>query len=229
MFVVKAVEDVFNLFLCKLMCCFKAYAGEHFICMVVMVMIMVVTTASAMLIVFFMVVMMLVVMASAFAVFIVVMVMMVSVTFLVLMVVVVMLVVVASAFAMLIVVVVMMFMVMFMLVVVMVVTAAAMFVVFFMMVLVFFLKLMEVFFHGLAFFHSLNHLFARELVPVGCNDNGFGVLFTKKLYRLVNLFLCHACCSAEENGRCIFNLVVKKFTKVFHIHFALCCIHHCGV
>ena len=46
-------------------------------------------------------------------------------------------------------------------------------------------------------------------------------MLTNKLNTFVKLILANTCGMAKNYGTCVFNLVIEKLAKVFHIHLAL--------
>ena len=135
--------------------------------------------------------------------------------------------------------VVMMFVLVFVIVVVMMSATAFVFIVVVMMMVTvmlvlvfrFFFKLLELAGQRFAMLHCAHDLLARQLVPRSGYDgrnrvdlfyefNGFGQLFGRAFVGM-----------AEHYALCVFDLIVKKFAEVFHIHLAFCRVHDggCGV
>ena len=132
-----------------------------------------------------------------------------------------------------------MFVLVFVIVVVMMSATAFVFIVVVMMMVTvmlvlvfrFFFKLLELAGQRFAMLHCAHDLLARQLVPRSGYDgrnrvdlfyefNGFGQLFGRAFVGM-----------AEHYALCVFDLIVKKFAEVFHIHLAFCRVHDggCGV
>ena len=77
-------------------------------------------------------------------------------------------------------------------------------------------------------FHSSQNLRAVQLIPIGSNDRGIGILLTQHSHALCQFRLAHTGGMAEDNGTRVLHLVVEKLTEVLHIHFALLGVHHGG-
>ena len=80
--------------------------------------------------------------------------------------------------------------------------------------------------HGIMLLNDFKQLRPGQLRQGCCYDGCVAVLLTKHVHIL--LHLCSICYigTAEHNGACIFNLVVKKLAEILHIHLALCSIHN---
>ena len=86
----------------------------------------------------------------------------------------------------------------------------------------------QLFFQGLHMLHSLQYLIPGKLLQWGCDNGGFLIERTQKLYCCLYLFSRSLICSAENDCSCILNLIIEELTKISHIHLALCHIHHGG-
>ena len=53
-------------------------------------------------------------------------------------------------------------------------------------------------------------------------------MFTEHGNALFELLFAHILCAAENYATCIFNLIVEKFSEVFHIQSAFSCIDDSG-
>ena len=109
-----------------------------------------------------------------------------------------------------------------------IVVVMVMMVMMFVLVFRFFFKLLKFAGQSFAVLHCTHDLLARQLVPRSGYDgrnrvdffykfNGFGQLFGRAFVGM-----------AEHYALCVFDLIVKKFAEVFHIHFAFCRVHDCG-
>ena len=93
--------------------------------------------------------------------------------------------------------------------------------VFFVMVLMnFVLKLFQFSLKSAFLFHSLKNLSSIQFRPWSCNQSSIAVVLADKLYTELKLVRLYTICMAENYRSGILYLVVKKFTEVFHIHFA---------
>ena len=77
-------------------------------------------------------------------------------------------------------------------------------------------------------FHSGEDQCTVQLVPIGSNDRGIGILLTQHSHALCQFRLAHTGGMAEDNGTRVLHLVVEKLTEVLHIHLALLGVHHGG-
>ena len=116
---------------------------------------------------------------------------------------------------------VMMVMFMFMLV------AAALAIV--MMVVMLFFESLYVSIQCVAAFHCGNDILAGKQIPIGSNHHSFRIMLAHQSHRFIDLLLRNTGSVAENDRACAFDLVVKEFTEILHIHFALLGIHHSGV
>ena len=114
--------------------------------------------------------------------------------------------------------------------VVLVLVAAAFLTVFVMVVMVMlFFECLYISIQGVAAFHSGNNVLAGKHVPIGGNHHSFGIVLTYQSHSLVDLLLCNPCGVAENDRACAFDLVVKEFTEILHIHLAFLRIYHGSV
>ena len=186
----------------------------------VMVVLVLMFVAMALLIVFVMVMLMLVAVALLI-VFVVVMLVIVTMALLTVLVMV-MLVIVAVALLTV--------LVMVMLVLVIVVTALAVVMMSVMMVMLVrrLGKLAHFCFKGGFSLHSLKKLCARKLLPRGRNDNRGSVMLLEERYAICYLLIGHLSRMAEHDAACILKLIVKKLSKVLHVHFAFVSVNNGG-
>ena len=196
--------------------CFYTEASKYFIGMVMALMTVMVVV----------IVMMFVVMAAAavFTVFMVVMMFM--------MVVVPVLVVVPAAAVLTVFIVVMMFM-MVVVSVLMVMPAAAVLIVFMMLMIVmmcvsFLCKSGKLCFQRILLLHRFQNLRAGNFLPRRCNNRCLLIVPANQLLAFIQFFPAHTCSVAENNGTCMFQLIIVKLAKVLHIHLSLLGVHHCS-
>ena len=67
--------------------------------------------------------------------------------------------------------------------------------------------------------HRSQQLFSAQLFPVCCYDRSSGVQGTQTLYAVFQLGFCQTSGMAQNQAACMFNLIVKKLTKI------LTCLH----
>ena len=75
-------------------------------------------------------------------------------------------------------------------------------------------------------FHGFKQLCAAELVPLSGDDNGICIVFSYHLNRFCGFLFTDKTRVAEDYSLSVLYLVVKKFAKVFHIHFAFACVNN---
>ena len=75
---------------------------------------------------------------------------------------------------------------------------------------------------------SVKKLCACQLIPVGRNDNGVGIVLLYKRNALIDLFLAKELCMAEDDASRILYLIVKELAKILHVHLALFGVNHGG-
>ena len=97
-----------------------------------------------------------------------------------------------------------------------------------MVVMVLFFQQMQSFFDSILIFHGIQNLLSGQLFPVSCNDGCMGIMFTEKFHSLRQLGLIHACSVAQNNGACMFHLIVEEFTKVLHVNLCFLGIYYGG-
>ena len=66
-------------------------------------------------------------------------------------------------------------------------------------------------------FHGGQNLFAVQLIPGGGDDGGSGIMGAKQGNHGVYGLVAHSVGAAENNGTGVFDLIVVKFPKVFHV------------
>ena len=66
---------------------------------------------------------------------------------------------------------------------------------------------------------------AVELGDRSCDDRGVFIDGTKQLHALVDLLCADLVSPAQDDRSCVSNLIVKEFSEVLEIDFALCGIH----
>jgi len=76
-------------------------------------------------------------------------------------------------------------------------------------------------------FHSIKKLSAGKLIPIRRNNNCGGVMFSYESDAFLYFILIYELSVAEDYARRVFNLVVKEFAKVLHVHLALLGINNC--
>ena len=76
------------------------------------------------------------------------------------------------------------------------------------------------------FLHNLKDFLSVQFLNRSGDDSSFRINSTKKFHRLLCFLLINDICTAHDDRTCIFNLIIKEFTKVSHIHFALLCINY---
>ena len=81
--------------------------------------------------------------------------------------------------------------------------------------------------NGIAIFYCTEYLFSAENCPIGCDNGSVVVLFSYESDTISNLLLCCCRCMTKYDTISFFNLVIKKLTKVFHIHFTFVDVCHC--
>ena len=216
----------------KLLCGFRAKAGEHLVSMM-MVMVIAVTAASTGAL--FIVIVVMVLMAMTLLVIVIVVVMLVAMAFLVIVIVVMMLVAMALlvvivvmvlvAVAVLIIVVVMVMLVamalLVMVVVMMLVAMAFLVIAVVVVMLVLLLERLYGVSKSVAVFHSGKDVLTVKIVPRGCHDSGIGIVLTEKLNALGDLVILGSLGMRKNDCRGVSDLVVIELAKVLHIHLAL--------
>ncbi len=128
-------------------------------------------------------------------------------------------------FVMVIVIFMMMFMSFMMIVMVIVVMMVVIVVMMVMMVVIMLLVLclhlgQKICHHRIRLLDNFQKLFPGQLINRRCNNGCLGIMLPNHGYRRFHLILIGNVCPAQDNISCIFNLIVKKFTKILHIHFA---------
>ena len=68
--------------------------------------------------------------------------------------------------------------------------------------------------------------FPAQFFPRGSHHNGIRIVFAEKCNAFGNFGIAHAPGATENDGPCMFDLVVEKFAEVFHIHPAFFGIYH---
>ena len=105
----------------------------------------------------------------------------------------------------------------------MIMAAAALSVVVMVMLMLF---LKHLLLQGYRMLHNLYQLLTVKILDRSCNDSSILIQAAEKLQGLLNLFLTCNIGTAHDDGTCILDLVIKKLTKVLHIHFAFFCINN---
>ena len=201
-----------DLFFGKFMSCLDANAAEYFIRMMVVmvsVMVMVMMVMLVLVVIFIMVVVMMMLVLIVIVVIIVVMVMMLVLVFIVIIVIVMMVV----------------FMLMFILIIVMMVLMMIMsaFLAGFMMVSAFRADtgcLKQFVFELGLLFHRLKDKFTCQLVPGSCDQHCLIIVFTYQLNCLGKFLFTDILGTAQNDRLGVFDLIVKEFTEILHIHLA---------
>jgi hypothetical protein len=177
------------------------------------------------------VVMMVVVSTATLAVVVVVVLMLVMVMVVMVLMLVIMVVVVLMLVIMVVMVLMLVIMVVMVLMLVMVVVALPVMVV--MMVLVFMLSVRLLSLLRQHFkleisniFHCRQNLLSINQIPCGRNDMRVLVVLTYQLNCLVELVITDILRSAQNNGSCVLNLVVEKFTEILHINLDFRSVSH---
>ena len=131
-----------------------------------------------------------------------------------------------AAFSVIMVMLVIVFMlVMVLMIVMMLMAAAALFVVLmlFMVVSMVFMCICHIKF---CMMHSVQNLLSIQIVPGSRNHSRLRIVLAQKSRRLLKLLLCHALRPAEHDRSRVLYLIIKKLTKVLHIHLALFAVYH---
>ena len=76
--------------------------------------------------------------------------------------------------------------------------------------------------------HRFEELFAVEIVPIRGDDDSGGVVRFQHFDRLGNLLLACILRVREDDAPRVLDLIVEKFSEVFHIHLAFVRVHHGG-
>ncbi len=77
--------------------------------------------------------------------------------------------------------------------------------------------------------HCGENIFTVKLPPIRSDQGRLAVMSAHKLYRRFKLVRVGYVGMTENYARRGFNLVVKKFAEVFHVHFALGRVDHGGI
>ena len=119
-------------------------------------------------------------------------------------------------------------MMMFM-IVVMVVTAATFFILMMVMLMLnLSSKRIQFSLKGRLLFHNLQNLFTSQLIPGSGDDRCLRIMFTQQRNGSFQLVLFNVLSTGQDNRRSVLDLVVIKFTEVFHVHFDLARIGNGG-
>ena len=81
---------------------------------------------------------------------------------------------------------------------------------------------------GILALHGFKQLRCAELIPIGGDNGGGGIVLTQHCHAIGYLFLACRSGVRQHNAACIGNLIVEKLTEVLHIHLALARIHDRG-
>ena len=74
---------------------------------------------------------------------------------------------------------------------------------------------------GIVFLHGIENDLSVKGIPVGGNDSSLSVMLAEKRHGGSQLFLIHALGAAEDDGACVFDLIVVELAEVFHVNAAL--------
>ncbi len=77
-------------------------------------------------------------------------------------------------------------------------------------------------------FHSLQELYTCQLIPIGGDQGSGAVQAPHQLYSQLQLFFCQTSSMAQDDGSCVFYLILVKFSEVFQIYLGLLGIHYGG-
>jgi hypothetical protein len=74
---------------------------------------------------------------------------------------------------------------------------------------------------GILLFHGLHDLLTGQLFPGSGDNDSLGVFLPQQGHSLEQPILLHAAGAGEDDGACVFDLVVVELTEVLHIDLAL--------
>ncbi len=80
----------------------------------------------------------------------------------------------------------------------------------------------------IVFFHSIENLGTLQLLPRRCDNRCGRIVLPQQADTFLQPVLFYILCAAQNNGAGVLHLIVKKFTEIFHVHFAFLCINHRG-
>ena len=84
----------------------------------------------------------------------------------------------------------------------------------------------QVLLHGIRLLNNLQKLGAGQLAARRGDNRGLCIVLPQQLHCLLHLVRRHHIGPAHHDGSGIFNLIVKKFTKILHVHLALRRVHN---
>ena len=89
-------------------------------------------------------------------------------------------------------------------------------------------KLFQFCFKRIFLFQQFKNLCTCQLFPGGCKNICMVIVAAEKLHAGSQLTVRSFSCMAEDYCIGTFNLIVEKFAKVFHIHFAFIYVYNCS-
>ena len=108
------------------------------------------------------------------------------------------------------------------------VTVLVMIVVMMLVVVSFLFQMSEFCSDGILLLHGSKNLLTGNLLPRCRYNRCLLIVLTHQGNAGIQLVLRQSCCMTQNNRTGMFNLIVKKLTKILHVHLRLFRVYDCG-